>query len=118
MVIGWRDDLGRSIHEWGHVLGLIHNQQIPENGLKWNIARLKSDYNGAPNYWTDAQIYDQIINPSTETLAPGYIYDKFSIMAYAIPESELLDKTQAVPWNTTLSPTDIAQIGGWLPFPK
>lgn len=115
MVIGWPDDPGRSLHEWGHVLSLIHELQIPGNGIKWNLAALKAAYNGPPNDWSDADIYEQIIEPSSEPLANGSAFDKFSIMAYATDGSLLQDSSQAIPWNQVLSTNDKKLIAGWLP---
>lgn len=117
MVIGWPDDPGRSKHEWGHVISLIHELQIPGNGIRWNLQALHDAYSIPPNSWSDQEIYQQILQPSSEPLANGSVFDRASIMCYPAPASQLLDASQEIPWNTELSPMDKKLIGTWLPYP-
>lgn len=115
MVIGWRDDPGRSLHELGHSLGLIHELQIPGAPIHYNLAALRAAFGGPPNNWSDAEINAQIVQPSSESLANGSTFDKTSIMCYSVDASLLTDASEATPWNTVLSDLDKKLIGTWYP---
>lgn len=109
--MGWPDDPGRDLHEWGHILGLEHEDMRRDSGLKWNIPAVLAYFGGPPNNWSEQEVYDQVLNtldPSTETASGPF--DSHSIMAYSIPAELLLDPSQAVPQNDTLSAGDIALI--------
>jgi len=91
------------LHEFCHVLGMVHEHQVPDSGLKWNkeyvyknlsvhgISKESID----KNYFT---IYDR-------SSINGSIYDPLRIMHYIIPEEFLLNGNP-VKENNVLSELD------------
>lgn len=94
------------IHEFGHALGMVHEHQNPEGGIDWNIPAVLSYFGGAPNYWSDDQIYFNVIDKYDATLLNASKFDPQSIMLYAFPASLTNDGT-ATRANAIMSPTDI-----------
>lgn len=110
MNIGWGPDLPTCLHELGHTLGLIHEHQNPAAPIPWDIPKVLRYYQGAPNYWSKAEVYQQVIDPYNGPLTNGG-YDKNSIMEYPIDAAMLTDPSYAVGWNLALSAKDISFIG-------
>ena len=68
-------------HEFGHVLGLIHEHQNPNAKLPWDRQAVYRDLSGPPNHWTRQMIDQQILVPEKIT---GYrAFDVDSIMMFA-----------------------------------
>jgi len=109
------------LHEFGHVLGLIHEHQNPiENPLIFNVDVVKEIYGGSPNYWSDKIINENILkqNEPGTLQFNGTAFDKDSIMLYPFPSEILEDPIPS--WNTTklnstLSSTDKRTIGLYYP---
>ena len=94
------------LHEFGHALGLIHEHQNPQGGIKWNEPAVIADLSGPPNKWDKATIRSNVLNhyPAQDvTAAP---VDKRSIMMYPIPKAWTLDGFSAG-MNGDLSQADI-----------
>jgi len=74
------------LHEFGHVLGLLHEHNHPA-GLKWNKTRVYKSMSGPPNNWdkatTDAQLFTKW-SPSTFPVKKAF--DPSSVMAYPMPK--------------------------------
>jgi serralysin len=93
------------LHEFGHVVGMLHEHQIPENGIKWNRERVIGDLSGPPNSWSAAEIEENVLRPA-ETQETNFIkFDPHSIMIYPI-SANWTDDGFAVGWNTELSQND------------
>ncbi|MGM5631092.1 M12 family metallopeptidase [Apibacter raozihei] len=105
------------IHEFGHALGLIHEHQNPAANIQWNKAKVYSYYGGAPNYWTTAQVDNNIINKYSSTVTNYSSFDSQSIMLYSFPASLTLNGWSSG-WNTALSATDKNFISQEYPKPK
>lgn len=86
------DELQRVVlHEFGHSLGLIHEHQNPEGGIKWNEPAVIADLSGPPNNWDEATIRHNVLGhyePGDVSATP---VDADSIMMYPIPKSWTLD---------------------------
>jgi hypothetical protein len=93
------------LHEFGHALGLIHEHQNPEGGIRWNEPAVIADLSGPPNEWSESQIRSNVLDhyePNTITATP---VDALSIMMYPIPKAWTLDGFSA-DMNDDLSSED------------
>ena len=112
------DEFSRTvIHEFGHAITLIHEHQSPLAGIAWNKP-VAYDYYRRTQGWTNAEVDENIFKRYSKSETQYSAYDKLSIMHYAIPAHLLLDPSQAVGWNTTLSVIDKSFIGTIYPFSK
>jgi serralysin len=91
------------LHEFGHALGLIHEHQNPQGGIKWNKDAVNRDLSGPPNSWDPATIENNMFKKYTDVTATNV--DSKSIMMYAIPKSWTLDGFSAG-LNSELSDQD------------
>jgi len=94
-----------TIHEFGHALGMIHEHQHPLVSIPWDKPKVYAYYAGSPNYWSTADVDNNIFAKYSTSQTNYSAYDKFSIMHYSVPES-LTVGTYSVGNNTVLSSTD------------
>ncbi len=73
------------LHEFGHVLGLIHEHQHPMGGISWNRRAVFADLKGPPHHWSKTKIRRNLFEPIATGEINGTIFDKDSIMLYPIP---------------------------------
>jgi hypothetical protein len=94
------------LHEFGHALGLIHEHQNPQGGIKWNEPGVIADLSGPPNNWDEDTIRHNVLDhyPADEVRATPV--DRLSIMMYPIPSAWTLDGFSA-DFNSDLSETDV-----------
>jgi hypothetical protein len=91
-------------HEFGHVLGLIHEHQNPNATIEWNRDRVFEYYSSAPNDWSREMIEQTILRKFPEFEDPKYRkFDPRSIMMWPILEG-LANITVGV--NQDLSESD------------
>jgi serralysin len=101
------------MHEFGHALGLLHEQSFP-GAIKWN----KSD--SVYQYYKDSQGWDRdkvdfnVFEISEQFYTNGTTYDPKSIMHYSVDASETLDG-YSVKTNYILSAGDKALIAALYP---
>lgn len=119
---GWLDadtpneEYGRVVtHEFGHVLGLLHEHQNPTAAIPWNREAVYAYYQGAPNYWTREQVDVNIFTRYGSDVSQYSEYDPRSIMLYPIPAELLTDAGWAVGWNSVPSETDKRFVGALYP---
>ena len=108
-------DVGTVIHEFGHVLGLIHEHQTTlANPIIWNTQALYAwalEYSG----WNQQQVQDQIIYRYSQSSINGSNFDPDSIMLYFFPASVTLNNT-GTKQNYILSPLDVIYINQQYPL--
>jgi hypothetical protein len=99
------EDAARVIrHEFGHVLGLIHEQQSPNADIKWNKEKVLAVYSGPPNNWSTHLIEEYFFHKYPPFKDPEYRpFDPKSIMMWPI-DPGLADITVGV--NQDLSASD------------
>lgn len=97
------------LHEFGHALGCIHEHQSPGAKIKWKKEAVYTAYEGAPNWWTRAEIDHNVLELHNRATTLWSAFDPTSIMIYAIP-AELTEDGHGIEANNTLSATDIAFI--------
>jgi hypothetical protein len=91
------------LHEFGHVLGLIHEHQSPKAKLNWNEKVVYSVFSGPPNYWTREQIDRNVLNRYSSARATRF--DSNSIMLYMFSAS-LFRNGKGTKKNFSLSRAD------------
>ncbi|KAJ6627702.1 hypothetical protein B0H10DRAFT_1993760 [Mycena sp. CBHHK59/15] len=117
MNLGWigdnatisADDRSVILHEFGHVLGLLHEHQSPARGGKIHLDEDKVyAYYGATQAWNKATIKAQIIDVYNSADVSNYsALDLTSIMMYFMPPEMNLERIN-VPPNYVLSDMDKA----------
>jgi hypothetical protein len=98
------------LHEFGHMMGLIHEHQTPLNPVKWNRSAVIKDLSGPPNNWDEATIQLNIFDSYDPAKVTGTARDPKSIMMYPIPAAWTLDGFTST-LNPDLSPLDRQLIG-------
>ncbi|NRA69059.1 MAG: hypothetical protein HRU19_31600 [Pseudobacteriovorax sp.] len=94
------------IHEFGHMLGFIHEHQNPvDNPIIWDEEEVYRRYRGAPNYWSDEEIRINVLDRYKNDQINGSHYDPDSIMVYSFPAS-LTKNGISSKWNSELSEMD------------
>jgi hypothetical protein len=104
MNLGWQDE-GVILHEFGHTLGLIHEHQNPDGGIKWNKETVYRDLGGSPNFWDKATVDNNMFATYSKNQVNATTVDKKSIMLYAIPKAWTLDGFSSTE-NNVLSDED------------
>jgi serralysin len=114
MNLGWlTDDAGDdeyrrvTLHEFGHVLGCIHEHETPAEGMKWDKLAVYASLSGPPNYWNHAAIDHNMFEKFDKNLTQFSKLDLQSIMMYPIPASWTTDGF-TVGLNDHLSETDMS----------
>ena len=93
------------LHEFGHLLGLIHEHQNPNANLDWAVEHVYAEYTGPPNYWTREQIDRVLIQPASNDYANYREFDQNSVMSFAIP-SRLFNDGVGIRPDSELSNSD------------
>jgi serralysin len=122
MNFGWFDDgtsdieFRRTItHEFGHALGLEHEQSHPDANIPWNIQAVYDYYMGFPNFWSKADIDFNVLSVNSRAGLNYNAYDTKSIMHYPVDASFTTNNRAIAPDNTTISQGDIAYVRTYYP---
>ncbi|WP_293306572.1 M12 family metallopeptidase [Pedobacter sp. UBA5917] len=103
------------VHEFGHALGLEHEQAHPDANIPWNTQAVYNYYMGAPNYWTKEEIDYNVLAVNSRTGLSYSAYDSKSIMHYPVDARFTTNNKAIATNNTTLSQGDIAFIKTYYP---
>ena len=103
------------LHEFGHVLGMVHEHQSPLASIPWDVDKVYRFYAGAPNYWSKQEVDTNIFARYDKGEMNSSEFDPHSIMLYPVPE-ELTVGNFSIGWNSELSEVDKRHIA--LLYPK
>jgi hypothetical protein len=101
------------LHEFGHLLGCIHEHQSAGGRIKWNEPKVIQDC-WEKMGWPEKQVREQIFERYAVSKTQFTKLDRSSIMMYPFPASWTLDGF-STPWNVALSATDIRFMKGVYP---
>lgn len=99
MNLGWIDDdedydnivfKGTGIvvlHEFGHLLGMIHEHSRIDATFEWNKEVVYKQLGGPPNNWSKQDCDEQIFQAYKKSEFNGSDYDKYSMMHYFFPSN-------------------------------
>lgn len=113
MNLGWFD-VPTTIHEFGHVIGLIHEHQNPKGNLiQWDENAVYS-WAEQTQGWDHDTTFHNIIEKYASEQINGSEFDPNSIMLYFFPAS-LTKNNQGTHENLRLSPYDVQYINSVYP---
>jgi serralysin len=122
MNLGWLDnntpeeEFSRVVlHEFGHVLGFIHEHQASGANINWDVEKVYAFF-AASDGWSRADVDQNIFSKYSQTSTNGTAYDRSSIMHYFFPQGLTTDNSSFT-INTTLSPLDKEFARSVYPFP-
>lgn len=105
---GWID-VPTIIHEFGHVLGMIHEHQNPRgNPIDWDEKKVYA-WAQQTQGWDQQTTYNNIIKRYSYDQVNGSDFDPLSVMLYFFPGS-LTKNNQGTQQNMRLAPLDVIWI--------
>lgn len=93
------------LHEFGHVLGLVHEMNQPNAQIPWNVAKVIATFTGPPNNWSRQQVDLSLLGRYAQGDFPSKPFDPASVMMFPIPR-DLTDGRFETGTNSVLSPGD------------
>jgi Bacterial pre-peptidase C-terminal domain/Astacin (Peptidase family M12A) len=102
------------LHEFGHVMGCIHEHQNPAADIPWDKPAVYAFYKQTQG-WGEDDVETNIFKRYSSSETNFTAFDTKSIMLYAIDERLTVGKYSTF-WNYALSPTDKEFIGRIYPF--
>lgn len=102
------------LHEFGHVLGCVHEHQQPTANVAWDEAAILRAYSMNPG-WDEQKVRHNILNRLPQSNISNSSYDRYSIMHYFFPAHFMLNGI-GLNMNLNLSQGDIDFIQFCYPF--
>jgi serralysin len=93
------------IHEFGHMLGMIHEHSRADAKLDWNKPVIYRELAKPPNEWSRDDVDKQVFETYDVDSFNGSAYDTSSVMHYIFPPEWFLTNPR-LPIVTHLSPLD------------
>lgn len=116
MNLGWFD-VGTYIHEFGHMLGMVHEHQNPRGvQIKWDIPKLVT-YMENTQGWDKAEVEKNVVDKYKIEQINGSDFDPLSIMLYFFPP-DLTTDNEGSKQNFRLSGIDTEWISKTYPVGK
>ena len=112
MNFGWFD-VGTVMHEFGHMLGMIHEHQNPKGDIPWNDEAVY-EWAAKTQGWDKQTTKTNIIDRYKLDQINGSSFDPLSIMLYFFPAS-LTTNGEGTHQNLTLSGPDVTWINKMYP---
>lgn len=103
------------IHEFLHVLGMLHEHQNPKANIDWNFEAIWNTYCGAPNNWDWNRIQTNFVTPLTMGTINSSEYDPDSIMIYPFPAQFIKNNDRPTRLNDKMSEMDKKWLGKMYP---
>jgi serralysin len=75
------------VHEFGHMLGMIHEHQRGDEPMKWNKDKVYEALGDPPNNWSHDMVDSQIFKQWDMNTLNSSKFDKFSAMEYIFPNT-------------------------------
>lgn len=103
-------------HEFGHLLGMVHEHQLANATIKWNKNAVY-EYYARTNGWTKQQVEVNMF----QKFSPDYFpvakeFDPTSIMMYPISK-EFTEDGMEINWNEQISEIDKDFVARLYPYP-
>jgi hypothetical protein len=80
------------VHEFGHMLGMIHEHSREDATIKWNEEFVIQKLGGPPNNWSPEEVKTQMFNTVKLSQFNGSEYDPSSAMHYFFPDDFFKNK--------------------------
>lgn len=111
----WNDREMRRVvtHEFGHALGLLHEQSFP-GAVKWKKTDSVYNYYKETQGWDKAKVDFNVFDVADQFFTNGTAYDPKSIMHYSIEPWQTIDG-YSLKSSTELSPGDKSLIAALYP---
>lgn len=101
------------LHEFGHLIGVSHEQSSPAANIPWDIPAVYEHYR--VRGWSKQDVDHNVLAKMPFQGTSFSRYDPLSIMQYPVP-NELTIGDFEIGWNTTLSELDKQFIGRMYPL--
>lgn len=102
-------------HEFGHALGLNHEQSHPDANIPWNTQAVYDYYMGPPNNWSKADVDFNVLAVESRTGLNYTAYDSASIMHYPVEARFTTNNRTIAANNTTISAKDVLYMKTYYP---
>ena len=103
------------LHEFGHVLGLVHEYQNPNADIPWNKAAVLKLMTGPPNFWDRQTVEFNLFKKENIPPSSYRPYDPESIMMLGSFDESYFTRPFTITQNAELSASDKAFIAKLYP---